>query len=83
MHPADHFIGDILIIEVGHEEMRIALDADIRQDDDLHIAAVLFHDFGPFVREVQAHTPVVETPMRVRRAASLDVVAKLDDHRNF
>ena len=83
LHPLIHHVGDILIVQIGHQEMRVSLDSDIRQIDDLDIAAVPLHDRFPFPGQIQPHPPIIQSPMGIGLASGLDIVAEIHHHGNL
>jgi CubicO group peptidase (beta-lactamase class C family) len=46
VQPADQPGGDLEAVAVLHQHVRVALDADLRQHDQLGLAAGFFHRFG-------------------------------------
>ncbi len=74
-------IGDLHIIQVGEREMGVAFNADFRQVNHLHIAAVFIHHISPLARHRQPHSPAI---LRRHGAGFIrDVVAVEDQNRNL
>ena len=59
MEPVGHEVGNLLVIEIRHEKMRIPFDADIGQMDDFGMAAVTVDGSDEFLCHVEFTAPFI------------------------
>lgn len=79
MEPRGEGVGDLKIVLLGKREVRVALDADVGEFNDLDVASVAVDDIGPKVRHFNGRTPVVR--MRIVAFRFRNEVTVVDDDR--
>ena len=75
-----HQVGDLDVVQVGHQEVRVAADADLRKMHQPGVAAMLVDGVDPEPGHGQPHAPVVLAALRGR--LDREVVAVVDDDRD-
>ena len=78
MEPAGEVVGDGGVVEVGHGEVGVAVDADLGQVDDRNIAAHRIEQGCPLAHKVQAARPFVKFGVLV---GGREIVAVIDNDR--
>src|SRR6185369_1002048 len=61
-----HQVGNLDIVEVGKREMRVAVDADLRQVDDPCITAMAIDCIGPLFGHGKSYAPTILTGIGYR-----------------